>query len=154
MPYPAYPCKQLKAPGHAAKLSCARWMHRVSREAYGGQPNTEFWMGMSKQVGKSIPWLSQLYNSIEELEQTQAEQRFGLGYGRPHYSMVSMATAPTVSDAHWVSVSLVLVSVDPCCPFGMGLRCGSRMSAPTGYSWGAKTSSPSTTSALSCTWAE
>ena len=83
MLHPAYACKKEKEPGLGAKACLGRWMHRVSKDEFGGETPDKLWDGMVNWIGKTKQWLVDLYHGLAEAERKRKAAGMGYGYGKP-----------------------------------------------------------------------
>ena len=69
MPHTAIPCKQMAEPPLSAKVALGRFMRRVVKQEFGGEATEHFWTCMQHDVDKPKPWLSDVYENLEKLEE-------------------------------------------------------------------------------------
>ena len=79
MPFTATPCKHLRQPPLSAKVALGRYMRKVVKQEFGGKATERFWAGMVNDVGKPKPWLSDVYENLEELDKQRIQCNLGMG---------------------------------------------------------------------------
>lgn len=135
MPHTATPCKLVKQPPLSAKVALGKYMHKVVKQEFAGEATEDFWAGIQNDTGKPHPWLLDVYENLDKLDDKRKQLNLGMAMHATRIRIGVSKTRCLGQRAKGAGRKNYLL------PIWIGLSTGSCDSARTGASWISPTSS-------------